>query len=107
MLLLYAVVGGVGVFFAFNAAALSSLGERAPETDAQAIWLQGVLMMVISIPLMFIFILGLLTPRRPWGWGYGFVPIAVGLTSPCCMLASIPLLIFWLKPGVKQWFNIS
>lgn len=104
MLLLYVVVACVGVFFMLNADLLAS---QSDEVDARAIWLQATLMTGISIPLMFIFALGLLTPRRRWGWVYGFVPIAIGLTSPCCMPASIPLLIFWLKPEVKQWFNMS
>lgn len=107
MLLLYVVVGCVGVVLALNADSLSSYGEPATGTDARAIWLQGMIMTGISIPLMFIFALGLLTPRRPWGWVYGFVPIAIGLTSPCCLPASIPLLLFWLKPEVKHWFNMS
>jgi hypothetical protein len=107
MLLLYVAVACVGLLLVLNADWISNLNEREPEMDAQAVWFQGLIMAVISVPMMIIFILGLLTPRRPWGWGYGFVPIAIGLTSPCCMLASIPLLIFWLKPGVKRWFNIS
>ncbi|MGN6544951.1 MAG: hypothetical protein ACTHK7_07865 [Aureliella sp.] len=107
MLLLYVVVACVGVLLVLNADSVASNAGRSAGVDAQRIWLQGMLMTGVSIPLMFIFALGLLAPRRRWGWGYGFVPIAIGLTSPCCMPASIPLLIFWLKPEVKHWFNMS
>ncbi len=27
------------------------------------------------------------------------------MTSCCLLPAVIPLLIYWLKPGVKNWFN--
>ncbi|MDA0767658.1 MAG: hypothetical protein O3A87_10040 [Verrucomicrobia bacterium] len=42
---------------------------------------------------------------RPWVWVYDLVIICFGMTSACVMVASIPLLIFWLKPEVKAYFG--
>jgi len=49
---------------------------------------------------------GLLAPRRKWGWVYALVVICLGLTSCCTMPACIPLLIFWLKPETKAYYNM-
>jgi hypothetical protein len=42
---------------------------------------------------------------RPWAWIYHLVLICVGLSSPCIMPASIPLLIFWIRPETRQYFG--
>ena len=44
-------------------------------------------------------------PRRPWVWIYDLVLICLGLTSVCCLPATIPLLVYWLKPEAKSWFG--
>lgn len=44
-------------------------------------------------------------PRRPWVWVYDLVIICLGMTSACFLPASIPLLIFWMKPDVKAHFG--
>ena len=51
------------------------------------------------------FAVGLLMPRKPWAWIYGIVLIALGMTSACCIPATIPLLIFWIKPEAKAFFG--
>lgn len=43
---------------------------------------------------------GAFVPRKPWGWTYGLMVIAVGLPG----LLAIPLLVFWLKPEAKAAF---
>jgi hypothetical protein len=47
----------------------------------------------------------LISGPRPWSWVYSLVLICVGMTSPCFLPASIPLLIFWLKPEVKTYYG--
>jgi uncharacterized membrane protein len=44
-------------------------------------------------------------PKRPWVWILGLVLICLGMTSACCLPAAIPLLIFWLKPDNRRFFN--
>lgn len=43
----------------------------------------------------------------PWLWTYDLVIICLGMTSTCILPASIPLLIFWLKPETKRYFGKS
>jgi hypothetical protein len=38
-------------------------------------------------------------------WVYDLVVICLGMTSACILPASVPLLIFWLKPEVKSHFG--
>lgn len=56
--------------------------------------------LVFLIPLALAFFL----PRRRWAWVYHLVLICFGMTG-CTIVASIPLLIFWIKPDVKAYFN--
>lgn len=46
----------------------------------------------------------LISGPRPWAWVYSLVVICLGLGS-CALVASIPLLIFWLKPEVKAYYG--
>lgn len=68
---------------------------------------QGGLMAVIGLPFFLLYAAAPFVPRRPWAWVFHLVLICIGLTSACCALASIPLLIFWLKPEMKLAFGRS
>ena len=65
----------------------------------------GLLFIVTGLFFFAPFAAGPFLPRRPGSWIIGIVLICFGLTSPCCMPASIPLLIFWLKPDNKAYFG--
>src|SRR5688572_26820112 len=67
----------------------------------------GVVLAVIGFVLMAAFAAALVLPRKPWVWVYHIVLISIGLSSPCCMLASVPLLIFWIKPETRAYFGRS
>lgn len=43
--------------------------------------------------------------RRPWVHTVATVAVAFDLTSACCWLPGIPLLIIWLKPEVKAFYT--
>jgi hypothetical protein len=45
-------------------------------------------------------------PKRPWVWIYDLVLICLSF-SGCCIVFGIPLLIFWLKPETKAFFNMQ
>ena len=47
----------------------------------------------------------LFMPREKWVWIFDLVLICFGFTTCCLIPACIPLLIFWLKPEAKAWFN--
>lgn len=44
-------------------------------------------------------------PRKPWVWVYGIVAICIGFSNCCLLPATIPILIFWLKPETKQFYH--
>jgi len=65
----------------------------------------GVILLAIGLPFAIACALPFLLPRKPWVWVYDLVIICIGMTSCCILPASVALLIFWIKPDVKLWFN--
>lgn len=57
----------------------------------------GLLFFAIVLPAFFL-------PQRGWAWIYGLGLICFGLTSGIFLPVCIPLLIFWLRDPVKDWF---
>ena len=98
MAAMYFVVAALGVVFL-------ALDPADLEMESLEARVQGVVLLVMGLALCVPFAVAPLLPRRSWVWVYGIVLIAVGLTSCCCMPASIPLLIAWMKPEMKQAFG--
>lgn len=67
----------------------------------------GALLLVLGLGLFGACLLPLILRPRPWLWTYDLVVICLGMTSACILPASIPLLIFWLKPEAKRYFGKS
>ncbi len=67
--------------------------------------IQGVIYLVIGALLFVPFAAAPFLPRKSWVWVYGLVLICLGMTSVCCLPATIPLLIFWLKPETKRFLG--
>lgn len=44
-------------------------------------------------------------PRRKWAWGLGFALIILSMSGTCCLPVAIPLLIQWVKPETKGFFD--
>ena len=65
----------------------------------------GVILLAVGLPLAVACALPFFLPRKPWVWVYNLVIICVGMTSCCILPASVALLIYWIKPDVKLWFN--
>ena len=63
------------------------------------------IMGVVSFPLMLGFGYGLFLPRAKWAWVYGIILIAIGMGSCCFWPICIPLLIKWIDPNFKAWFE--
>jgi hypothetical protein len=102
MAVLYVVVAGVGVFLAI---AHQSLAEGDPTTSPMEMLVIGVVCAVMGLALVVPFVLAFFLPRRPWVWVYHLVLICLGMTSACCLPATVPLLIFWIKPETKGGFG--
>ena len=46
-----------------------------------------------------------LIDRQKWGFPAGLAVICIGLTSCATWPITIPLLVYWLKPETKAWFQ--
>ncbi len=67
----------------------------------------GVLFLAGCLGLSGACLLPLVLRPRPWLWVYDFALICLGMTSLCIVPASLPLLIFWIKPETKSYFGRS
>lgn len=97
MALLYLFVIAAGGLFLLNPDWLES-----EEFEAK---LMAVMFIGIGVPLAAIFAAAIFLPPKPWVWIYDLVLIAIGFMSCCILPFSVALLIFWLKPDVKAYFN--
>ncbi len=67
----------------------------------------GAFLLMLSLVLLVACFLPFVLKPRPWLWIYHLVIICLGLTSPCFMPFSIPLLVFWIKPETKAFYGKS
>jgi MFS family permease len=65
----------------------------------------GLIIAACSLPFALVFAVALFLQPKPWVWIYDIVLIAVGFGSCCILPASVALLIFWIKPETKAYFN--
>lgn len=75
------------------------------EMDPMEARIQGVVMLIAGAVLFVPFLVAPFLPKKPWAWIYGIVMICFSMTSCCCLPASIPLLLFWIKPETKLFFG--
>jgi hypothetical protein len=66
---------------------------------------QGVFLLLVGGIFFAAGLLPLLLRPRPWLWVYDLIVICLGLTSCCFWPICIPLIIFWIRPEVKQYFG--
>ncbi len=95
---LYLLTAGFSLFLLFG----DSSSMDMPQASA---YLMGGLMLAISLVLIVACVLPFFLAPKPWLWVYNLVIICLGMTSACCLLACIPLLIFWLKPETQRYFG--
>lgn len=98
MALMYLLCVVVGFFFLFA-------DPADVEMDAGGARLMGVMLVGLGLLLGAMFAAGPLLPLRKWAWVAGMALIVIGLSSMCCLPACIPLLIWWIKPETKQYYN--
>jgi drug/metabolite transporter (DMT)-like permease len=75
------------------------------DMSAEEARVMGVVFIVMGLALTVPFAIGPFLPRKPGAWVFGLVLICLGLTSVCCLPATIPLLIHWIKPETKNYFG--
>lgn len=83
------------------------LFAREPSTEPiptiVSVMRAGLLLLCVALGAAFLAMLFL--PRRPWSWIYGIVLLALGSTSLCIAPATIPMLVFWVQPGVRTFWK--
>ena len=97
MALLYLAVAAMGIGFMFS--------EPDPEMSAAEAKMMGGLFIILGLMFFVPYAVAPFLPRKSWVWVFGLVLICIGLTSACCLPACIPLLIFWSKPEMKQFYG--
>jgi hypothetical protein len=102
----YAVVLAL-VYVAVGLIFLSLAMEEAPpgKEIAHAATLGRYLMVFVASVLSLAFVAVPFLPHRPWVWVYGLATIALGFTSVVTIPFSIGLLIFWIRPEVKRYYQ--
>ena len=101
MTLIYLTCAGAGAFLL--------LFDFAParNRDVEELKVQGVIFLIIGLALMIPYAMGPFLKGKSWGWVFGIVLIAIGMTSCCLWPITIPLLIQWIKPEMKRAFGQS
>jgi hypothetical protein len=74
-----------------------------PESDK---FLRGMAMLVFNGVGVILFVAAPFLPKKRWSWIYNLVMICFGFVS-CCLPFSIGLLIFWIQPKTKAFYNMS
>jgi len=93
------VIGGIAMIV-FR----QELARSADEPSS--FWLiYGVFLALTAAAFIVPFVAAFFVPRKPWAWIYHIVLICLGLSSPCCLPISGPLLYYWLKPETRLYFG--
>jgi len=95
--LLYLATAAFSLFF--------FLDNPADRETLGAARFMGAVLLVVGLVFFGACLVPLVLRPRPWLWVYDLVIICLGMTSACILPASVPLLIFWLKPEVKSYFG--
>ena len=92
-----AVLGGVFVGMA------DEIGRQ--DNTPPGLWVAyGAMLLLIGLALAAAFVVALFLPRKRWAWVCHMVLICLGLTG-CFFPASLPLLLFFIKPETQAYFN--
>jgi hypothetical protein len=102
--LMYLAVAALGiVFFVVDPATFKAKLDMEMEPVFAKI--MGSVIIIMGLGFAVVSAIPLLFSPRPWTWVYSLVLICLGLTSPCFLPFSIPLMIFWLKPEAKAYYG--
>jgi hypothetical protein len=100
MTVLYLLTALIGV-------GLLVLGTVAPPSnrDSGQVLAQGIVTLVVGLIFIVPYGIGPFVKGKSWGWIYGIILIALGMTSCCLWPLTIPLIIQWVKPEMKRMFG--
>jgi hypothetical protein len=96
--LLYVGVAVMGLLIAM-------MGPTSNSRDSAEMVITGIVYAVIGAIFFIVHLIALTLPPKSWNWIVGIVMIAIGMTSCCLWPATIPLLIYWIKPETRSFFG--
>lgn len=97
MAVLYMVCIGLGILFLLMPTFL--------DADPGETWAIGLVLIGVCAPLAALFLAPLFLKPVSWVWIFDLILIGLGLTSCLTLPATIPLLIFWVKPETQRYFG--
>ena len=98
---LYCVAGVLFDLACFVIGILWALEEHVRDEE----WLMVGLPICFTLPFTVLFLIAPFLPRRPWVWIFDLVVLSIGILSCVCAPPAVLLLIFWLQPATKAWFD--
>ncbi|MCU0659608.1 MAG: hypothetical protein MUF64_31380 [Polyangiaceae bacterium] len=105
VVLYFRIYSGLVSLSSLGIALFTVVGIIKQRADPDGVGLTLVFFAASSLGL-FSHLIGVLSPRRPWMHVVGIVILGLGLLSSCLSwVVNLPLLIYWLKPEVKRWFD--
>lgn len=75
------------------------------DTPPEILLVYGVGLTAIGGLLAPAFLASFFLPRRRRAWIYHVILIAIGMVSVCCLPATVPLLLQWIKPETYGYFD--
>jgi len=99
------VMTGVYVLCTLAAPIMFWIGMRTQSEKRVVLMIQGAILFAVGAVFAVAFVVPFFLTRKPWVWAYNLVLICIGMTSCCILPASVVLLVYWIKPDVKLWFN--
>lgn len=90
------------IFIGYAILAIPSANPDMTEADRLSgamVWL------IFGLIMGLLFLVAPFLPKRPWAWTYHIILICIGMIC-CCTPFAIPLLIFWVRPENRAFFNM-
>lgn len=95
---LYLVVAGFGIV-------LTTVPLETRRYEQDELVLMGIIYVILGAVFFVVFAVAFFLPPKPYNWIVGIVMLAIGMASCCLWPATIPLLIYWIKPETQAFFG--
>jgi hypothetical protein len=80
----------------------SASGSSPPDIED---WIAAGVLMTVGIVGAIPYVIPLFAGRKAWVHTLGTIAIALPMTSMCCLPIAVPVLLVWLKPETRRYFD--
>ena len=102
MCVFYMACTALGFFLLSNSSLVLANVRGLTPAELQ---IRAVILIVLGIVLLIAYVSALILPNSPRVWSYHAILIGLNLGNCCLWIATIPLMIAWLKPQTQQYFG--